>query len=167
GIMLTRPLTRLAGGKKPLYIAGMSVGSVLVSLFYVVPPEDVFLLFALNVATGLVMGPQAPLVWAMYADTADYSEWKTGRRATGLIFAAATFALKLGAAFAGWTTGQLLTHFGYAAGEAQTIQSLRGIVALMSVVPGALGLLAAATAWFYKLGDAKMQEIESDLFARR
>jgi len=25
-----------------------------------------------------------PLVWSMYADTADYSEWKNGRRATGL-----------------------------------------------------------------------------------
>jgi GPH family glycoside/pentoside/hexuronide:cation symporter len=167
GIMLTRPLTRLVGGKKPLYVAVMVVGSVLVSLFYVVPPDQVVVLFALNVATGVVMGPQAPLVWAMYADTADYSEWKTGRRATGLIFAAATFALKLGAAFAGWTTGQLLTRFGYAAGEVQTAQSLRGILVLMSVVPGALGLLAAATAGFYELGDAKMQEIERDLFTRR
>jgi GPH family glycoside/pentoside/hexuronide:cation symporter len=166
GIMLTGSLTRLAGGKKRLYMGVMIVGSVLVSLFYVVPPDNVPLLFALNVATGVVMGPQAPLVWAMYADTADYSEWKTGRRATGLIFAAATFALKLGAAVAGWTTGQLLTHFGYAANEAQTPQSLRGIVFLMSVVPGALGLLAAATAGFYKLGDGLMQKIESDLFAR-
>jgi GPH family glycoside/pentoside/hexuronide:cation symporter len=167
GVMLTGPLTRLIGGKKRLYIAVMAAGSVLVSLFYVVPPSNIPLVFALNVATGVVMGPQAPLVWAMYADTADYSEWKTGRRATGLIFAAATFALKLGAAFAGWTTGQLLTHFGYAANQVQTADSLRGIVFLMSVVPGALGLIAAGTANFYKLGDEVMQEIESDLFARK
>jgi GPH family glycoside/pentoside/hexuronide:cation symporter len=167
GIMLTGPLTRLAGGKKRLYMAVMVVGSVLVSLFYVVPPDRVALVFALNVATGVVMGPQAPLVWAMYADTADYSEWRTGRRATGLIFAAATFALKLGAAFAGWTTGQLLTHFGYAANEVQTAESLRGIVFLMGVVPGALGLVAAAAASFYKLDDKLMREIETDLFKRR
>jgi GPH family glycoside/pentoside/hexuronide:cation symporter len=167
GIMLTGPLARLVGGKKRLYMAVMIVGSLLVSLFYVVPPSNIALVFALNVATGVVMGPQAPLVWAMYADTADYSEWRTGRRATGLIFAAATFALKLGAAFAGWTTGQLLTRFGYAANEVQTAESLRGIVFLLSIVPGALGLLAAATAGFYKLGDELMREIESDLFARR
>jgi GPH family glycoside/pentoside/hexuronide:cation symporter len=167
GIMLTGPLTRLAGGKKRLYMAVMIVGSALVSLFYLVPPSNLALLFALNIATGVVMGPQAPLVWAMYADTADYSEWKTGRRATGLIFAAATFALKLGSAFAGWTTGMLLTRFGYAANESQTPESLRGIVFLMSLVPGALGMFAAATAGFYKLGDDLMREIENDLFTRR
>src|SRR6185436_15194773 len=167
GIALTGPLSRLMGGKKPLYMAVMGAGSVLVMLFSLVPPDNLTLIFGLNILAGFVMGPQAPLVWAMYADTADYSEWKTGRRATGLVFAAATFALKLGSAFAGWTTGQLLTHYGYAAGEVQTVQSLRGILVLMSVVPGALGLFAAATAGFYRLGDAKMQEIESDLFARR
>ena len=31
-------------------------------------------------------GIVSPLMWSMYADIADYSEWKTGRRATGLIF---------------------------------------------------------------------------------
>lgn len=167
GIMLTGPLTRLLGSKKRLYMVVMAAGSVLVALFWVVPPNDVTLVFALNIATGVVMGPQAPLVWAMYADTADYSEWRTGRRATGLIFAAATFSLKLGSAFAGWTTGQLLDRFGYTANQMQTTESLRGIVFLMSVVPGALGLLAAATATFYPLGDERMRGIETDLEARR
>ena len=167
GIMLTGPLTRRLGGKKRLYTAVMAVGSLLVALFWIVPPDQITLVFALNIATGIVMGPQAPLVWAMYADTADYSEWRTGRRATGLIFAAATFSLKLGSAFAGWTTGQLLDRFGYAANQVQTAESLRGIVFLMSIVPGALGLLAAATAVFYPLGDDRMRRVERELETRR
>ncbi len=34
----------------------------------------------------------------MFADVADYSEWKTGRRFTGIVFATIGFALKAGLA---------------------------------------------------------------------
>jgi glycoside/pentoside/hexuronide:cation symporter, GPH family len=59
------------------------------------------------------------LLWAMYADTADYAEWKKGRRATGLIFSASTMSQKFGWAFgaflalnpyvAGWISAQRST----------------------------------------------------------
>ena len=31
----------------------------------------------------IVYAPTIPLTWAIFADVADYSEWKTGRRFTG------------------------------------------------------------------------------------
>jgi GPH family glycoside/pentoside/hexuronide:cation symporter len=167
GIGLTAPLARLVGGKKRLYMALMAIGGLLTLLFYVIPPDRLALIFGLNILIGIVLGPQAPLVWAMYADTADYSEWKTGRRATGLVFSAATFALKLGGALAGWVTGQLLTRFGYVANQAQTAESLYGILVLMSVLPGMLGIMAAVAVLLYKLDDGLMTEIEAELLARR
>jgi GPH family glycoside/pentoside/hexuronide:cation symporter len=60
---------------------------------------------------GFCAAPTAPLVWAMYADTADDSEWKWGHRATGLIASAASFAQKSGGAIGGANTGWLLAYF--------------------------------------------------------
>jgi glycoside/pentoside/hexuronide:cation symporter, GPH family len=167
GIALTGPLTRWLGGKKPAYIAVMATSHLLVLLFYVVPPSNVPLLFALSLLIAGVLGPQSPLLFAMYADTADYAEWKTGRRATGLVFAAATFALKVGGAFAGWITGVLLAASGYAANQAQSAESAHGILLLMSVVPGAIGLVAAGTLVFYPLDEAFVRLMGAELAARR
>ena len=54
-----------------------------------------------------------PLLWAMMADVADYSEWKTGRRATAIVFSAIVFALKAGLGFGGAITGFVLSLYGY------------------------------------------------------
>ena len=64
--------------------------------------------------------PQSPLAFAMYADTADYNEWRTGRRATALTFAAATFSQKLGTALAAVVMASVFTALGYVADTAQT-----------------------------------------------
>jgi GPH family glycoside/pentoside/hexuronide:cation symporter len=167
GIALTGPLSRFLRGKKYAYITIMAASHLLVMLFYFIPPTNVPLLFTLSLLIGFILGPQSPLLFAMYADTVDFSEWKTGRRATGLIFAAATFALKVGGAFAGWITGLLLTRFGYAANQAQSAESTHGIVLLMSFVPGAIGLLAAGTLVFYQLDEGFMRRIATDLAVRR
>ena len=167
GIALTGPLSRILRGKKYAYITIMTASHLLVMLFYFIPPSNVPLLFVLSVLTGFILGPQSPLLFAMYADTVDFSEWKTGRRATGLVFAAATFALKVGGAFAGWITGLLLTRFGYAANQAQSIESTQGIVLLMSFIPGAIGLLAAGTLALYKLDEGFMRRVATDLESRR
>lgn len=167
GVALTGPVSSLFGGKRNAYIAVMVIAHLLVMLFYVVPPTNIPLLFGLNIMIGFVLGPQSPLLFAMYADTVDYSEWKGGRRATGLIFAAATFALKVGGAFAGWITGLLLTRYGYAANQAQTAESMQGIILLMSLVPSIIGLVAAATLAFYRLDETTMRRIATELEARR
>ena len=64
-------------------------------------------MFTLQILIGLVLGPKSPLAFAMYADTADYTEWRTGRRATAMTFAAATFSQKLGTALASVTMGSV------------------------------------------------------------
>jgi len=112
-------------------------------------------------------GPLTPLLWAMYADTADYSEWKNGRRATGLVFSASTMSQKfgwaIGTAFAGW----LMSFFGFKANIVQSDQVQHGIVMLMSVIPAALGALSILVMYFYKLDDKTMEQIQAELEARR
>lgn len=166
GVASTQFLSRRLG-KRRLYIAVMGLSSALTCLFYVVPPEQTGLIFALNVVTMLVMAPQAPLIWAMYADTADYSEWQNGRRATGLVFSAATFAQKFGIALGGGAAGWLLAGFGFVPNAEQSPEALRGIRMMMSVIPGVAAAVAALAALAYGLDDRTMKRIEDELAARK
>jgi GPH family glycoside/pentoside/hexuronide:cation symporter len=176
--MLTGMLAGMAGvactqvlakkyGKKQLYIFVMGISSILTALFYFIPKEQILLIFVVNIITLLVMGPQAPLLWAMYADTADYSEWKNERRATGLVFSAATFAQKFGIALGGGMAGWLLALFGFVANVEQTQDTLNGIRLMMSIIPGIGTIVATIAALFYELDDKTMKKIEQELEARK
>ncbi|MCX6121233.1 MAG: MFS transporter [Ignavibacteriales bacterium] len=166
GVMVTKYLTKLLG-KRTLYMILWLVVSILTVSFYFIPKESIILIFASHILISFILGPTAPLIWAMYADTADYSEWKSGRRATGLVFSAATFAQKLGWAIGGAFTGWLLAYFGFIANVVQTEGAQDGIRLMMSIIPAVGGFLAAAAMWFYVLDEKMMVKIEEDLSARK
>jgi GPH family glycoside/pentoside/hexuronide:cation symporter len=136
GFAVTAPVSRLVGGKKNLYAGLMALSGVLTLVFFLLPATSPTAILALNVVIALVQAPNSPLVWAMYADTADYGEWKFGRRNTGLTFAAAIMAQKGGGAVAGVVNGALLAGFGYVANAQQSADSLLGIRITMSLIPG-------------------------------
>jgi GPH family glycoside/pentoside/hexuronide:cation symporter len=166
GVAVTKRLAARVG-KTKLYLYVMILTVILTALFYFVPEENIYLVFGLHILISTVMAPQAPLVWAMYADTADYSEWQNGRRATALIFSAATFAQKLGVAVGGGLAGWFLAMFGFVANVEQTPEALEGIRLMMSVIPAITGIGSIVAVFFYKLDDNKMAEIEADLEKRR
>jgi GPH family glycoside/pentoside/hexuronide:cation symporter len=166
GVACTQILARKFG-KRRLYIFVMGISSLLTCLFYFLQKEHIVLIFSMNILTMLVMAPQAPLIWAMYADTADYSEWKNKRRATGLVFSAATFAQKFGIALGGGMAGWLLALFGFVANAEQTPETLNGIRLMMSFIPGICSITATIVAIFYELDDSTMKKIERDLAARK
>jgi GPH family glycoside/pentoside/hexuronide:cation symporter len=161
--------TRLAKwiGKKALFMLALGIGGLVVGLFSLAKPADIWFIFSLQIASSFIIGFNSPLVWAMFADTADHAEWRTGRRNTGLVFASAIFATKVGFAVGAWILGLILTYFGYVANVAQTDRSLHGIVLSMSWIPGLMLVLAAAAMAVYPLNDTLMVTIEADLKARR
>ena len=96
-IMLSAPLAKKFG-KKTVAIAGFGLSTLNAFAFYLLTPANTTGMVALTVVGSLVYAPTIPLVWAIFADVADYSEWKTGRRFTGMVFATIGFALKSGLA---------------------------------------------------------------------
>lgn len=154
-------------GKKPLFMLALGTGGLVIGLFAFAKPADIWFMFALQIVSSFIIGFNSPLVWAMFADTADHAEWRTGRRNTGLIFASAIFATKIGFAVGAWMLGLILTYFGYVANVEQTGRSLHGIVLSMSWIPSVLLVLAAAAMAAYPLNDALMVKIEADLKERR
>lgn len=129
-------------------------------------PIEILVMFALNILISLALGPKSPLTWSMYADAADYNEWKTGRRATGMTFSAATFSQKLGGALGTAAVGWVLAAIGYAANQAQSGASQFGIVLLQTAVPGVFALVAVFALRFYYLTGEKLEQIQKDLKAR-
>jgi GPH family glycoside/pentoside/hexuronide:cation symporter len=166
GAALTPLLTRWVD-KKTLMIGLMSATAALSAAFYVIPPDQVGLMFVLQAALGLVLGPKSPLAFSMYADTADYNEWRTGRRATAMTFAAATFSQKLGTAVAVAVIGSVFTSLGYVPNAVQASGSREGIVWLMSFIPAAFAVAAVAVMCFYNLNARQLARIQADLAARK
>lgn len=144
----------------------MSIVALLSFVFYFIPRENIIAIFVMQIAIGLALGPKSPLVFSMYADTADYSEWKNGRRATAMVFSAASFAQKLGGALAGAIMGWLLASLGYLANQVQTESSELGIVLLMTVIPGVFALLAVFIIKYYPLNDHELNKIQTELTSR-
>lgn len=166
GTALTPLLTRFVD-KRRLMIGLMLASTALSAAFLFVDADQILLMYALQIALGLVLGPKSPLSFSMLADAADYNEWRNGRRATALTFAASSFAQKLGTAVAVGVIGALFTTLGYVPNAAQSAESQAGIVWLMSVIPAAFTLLAAVLMIFYPLDNPTMARIQTDLAARK
>ena len=166
GIVFSKPLADRFG-KKAVFIGGLAVSTAATALVCVVTPTSISLLFALGVAWALGWGPTVPLLWVMIADVADYSEWKTSRRATGFMYAGVLFALKTGLAIGGALSGWLLAAYDYVPNVAQSAEALLGIrlsASLYPAIPFAGGLVCLA---FYPIGRELNLRIGAELELRR
>lgn len=167
GVLLASPLTKRFE-KRKVYLWCSAISGLLTVALYIPGPDDFYMLHTINVLSKVAIAPTIPLLWAMIADTADYSEWKNKRRATGLFFSATTFAQKMGGGLAVGIAGWMLTvaHYDGAAAQ-QTEESVVALRLMFSVIPGVLYLLTAVLLFFYKLDDKKMEEIRVELETRR
>lgn len=129
-------------------------------------PKEIIWMFALNILISIALGFKPPITWAMYADVADYNEWKNGRRATAMTFAATTFSQKIGSAAGSALMLSVLAVMGYQAGQMQAGASLDSIVYMQTVVPGMFALLTALALVFYNLTDKQVENIQLELQAR-
>ena len=166
GVLLAKPLSAKFG-KKNSFILSMIVASVFSFVFYWIDPSNVIAIFTLNLIIGLAAGVVLPLIWSMYADIADYSEWKTGRRATGLVFSSSSMSQKMGWTLGGAVTGWILAAYGFEANTEQTAESLQGIKMLITIYPAVGALLSGVILLTYKLSDSFMNIITLELQNRR
>jgi GPH family glycoside/pentoside/hexuronide:cation symporter len=165
GAVLAPVMTRYIDKAKLLMILMGIVGTLSI-VFFFVPKDMIWAMFTLNILISLALGPKSPLTWSMYADTADYNEWKNGRRATAMTFAAATFSQKLGGSLGSAGMLWVLAAIGYVANEAQSGASQTGIALLQTVVPGLFAISAVIVTRFYNLSGAELASIQQDLETR-
>ena len=162
GALLTSRINKYFS-KKTIYSRFLIMSAICSLLFYFLSPENIILIYTLNALVSFFFGSVSVTQWAMYTDTADYGEWKFGRRSTALIMAASLFALKMGLTAGGTIVGWVLEGYGFIANEIQTESTLLGIKMLMSVFPALFGIIGGFLVLFYPITDEKMVEIELDL----
>jgi glycoside/pentoside/hexuronide:cation symporter, GPH family len=166
GVVLAKPLSDKIG-KKNTFLYAMVIACVLSIIFFFFKENNIWLIFSFQFLISICAGIIFPLLWSMYADIADYSEWKTGRRATGLIFSSSSMSQKLGWTLGGALTGWLLAIYGFQANTVQTGDAQTGIKMMMSIIPAIGALLSAIFIGFYKLSDLFMQNVSDELAERR
>ena len=156
-------------GKRNVFGFFLFISTLFILIFYILSPESIALIFGAQIFHGFFYGITIPLLWAMIADVADYSEWKNNRRATAIIFSAMMVGLKLGLSIGGALVASILGSYGYvpnSVGE-QTESAILGTKMLVSIFPSIPFLVAAALLFFYVI-DKKMEDkIEQDLLKKR
>ena len=166
GVILAAPVSNRIG-KKQTYMGSMAIASVLSILFFWFDKDNLALIFTFQILISICAGSIFPLLWSMYADCTDYSELKTGNRATGLIFSSSSMSQKFGWAIGSALTGWLLSYFGFVANEVQQAEAIQGIKMFMSFLPAAGTLLSIVFISMYPLSEKKMLEISAALKSRR
>jgi len=166
GVIASTPLAKRFG-KRDVFIAGLALTVVFTAAFVLLPRTAIALIFGTEMLRQLAYGFTIPLLWAMMADVADFSEWKNHRRATAVVFSAIVFALKAGLGFGGAIGGWLLAAYGYVPNVAQTERALQGIKLTTSIFPAITFALALVCLFFYRIDKRLEIQITDDLAERR
>lgn len=155
-------------GKRDVFGWSLFISALCLFAFYFFPPQAIGLVFGTQLAHGFFYGISTPLLWAMIADVADYSEWKNNRRATAIIFSAMIFGLKAGLSIGGALVAGILAFYGY--NEQLNVQSpetINGIKMSLSIYPTLTFFVAVACLFFYKINKKMEIQIQEELAARR
>jgi len=167
GVLLVPWFAKVVGRKSAVIILFVTA-LICTGAFYFLNPENLTMIFIFQLVGSIAGGPISALLWVLYADTADYSEWKTGRRATGLVFSASIMSNKIGWAVGSMIAAFILDQTGFVANVIQNIDVQNGLKAMMSIIPVAIGVIALIIlAFFYKLDEPTMKKVAADLEERR
>lgn len=166
GVILAAPVSNRIG-KRQTYMTAMILATIFSIIFYWVDKSNLTMIFGLQVIISICAGAVFPLLWSMYADCADYSELKTGNRATGLIFSSSSMSQKFGWAIGSALTGWLLGYYGYQANVTQSAETIHGIKLFLSFLPAAGTALSVLFIYFYPLSEPKMKSVAIELEKRR
>lgn len=167
-IILLSPALSRKFGKKAIAVGGFALASIGSLAFYLLSPTNIAGMIALTVLIAIVYAPTIPLVWAIYADVADYSEWKTGRRFTGIVFATIGFALKLGLALGSSSFLWIMAgFFNYDPKQSDLPQAVEGYRACSSIVVGILFGVCTILLIAYQINKRMTIQMADELAERR
>jgi Na+/melibiose symporter-like transporter len=167
-VILLSPALSRKFGKKAIAVGGFALASIGSLAFYLLSPTNIAGMIALTVLIAIVYAPTIPLVWAIYADVADYSEWKTGRRFTGIVFATIGFALKLGLALGSSSFLWIMAgFFNYDPRQSDLPQAVEGYRACSSIVVGILFGVCTILLIAYQINKRMTIQMADELAERR
>jgi Na+/melibiose symporter-like transporter len=166
-ILISAPLAKTFG-KKAVAAAGFALATIGTLCFYFLSPTNTWGMLEITAFVAIVYAPTIPLTWAIFADVADYSEWKTGRRFTGMVFATIGFALKSGLALGSASVLWLLSgFFNYNTKLPDAPQAVQGYRVCSGIVVGILFAICTVFLVMYQLDKRTTIQMADELNERR
>ena len=166
-------------GKRDVFNLFLFICTLFILVFYFFDTSSVELMFAAQIGHGFFYGITIPILWAMIADVADYSEWKNNRRATAIIFSAMMVGLKGGLTIGSSLLTSIIGAYGYITKEAaeasgitkelitQPESAIEGTRMLVSIYPSIPFLIGCGLLFFYEINKNMEIQIEAELKQRR
>jgi len=164
--MFTVPVLSKKLGKRNALCLGLAVVAVSNVVLYFVGYASTALIFVCSIFSSLGIALPMALAWGMIPDTVEYSEWKHGARAEGIIYSASSFAQKVAMAIGGSISGIILTVVRYVPNAAQTPVAQNGIGLMMALIPGLLMLAGFFVMLFYNMDDKKFNKMVAEIASR-
>jgi glycoside/pentoside/hexuronide:cation symporter, GPH family len=167
-VIILSPALSQRFGKKAVATVGFGLASIGTLAFYLLGPTQVVGMVVLTIFIAIAYAPTIPLIWAIYADVADYSEWKTGHRFTGIVFATIGFALKTGLALGSssflWIMAGL---FSYDTKFPDLPQAVEGFRACSGIVVGIMFAICTLLLIAYQINKKMTIQMADELAERR
>lgn len=166
-------------GKRDVFNLFLFISTLFILVFYFFDTSSIELMFAAQIGHGFFYGITIPILWAMIADVADYSEWKNNRRATAIIFSAMMVGLKGGLTIGSSLLTSIIGAYGYITKEAaeasgitkelitQPESAIEGTRMLVSIYPSIPFLIGCGLLFFYEINKNMEIQIEAELKQRR
>ncbi|MDN3923167.1 MFS transporter [Roseateles violae] len=155
-------------GRRTVAVVCFALAALNAFALYLLPPTAVWGMLGLAVIGSMVYAPTCAIMWAMYADAADYSEWQTGRRFTGMVFATIGFSLKAGLALGSASLLWILAgFFGYDTQAPAAANAIEGYRVASSIVVGLLFAACTLCLIANKLGHQTTLQMAEELARRR
>lgn len=162
-------------GKRNVFGASLFISTLFIVAFYFFPSNAVGIIFGAQILHMFFYGISTPILWAMIADVADFSEWRTNRRATAIIFSAMMVGLKGGLSIGSALVAWILGLYGYITKEAvvagaatlQPESAIQGTRLLVSIYPAIPFLIGVGLLFFYEINKKMELHIETELKERR
>jgi len=144
-------LMRRIPGRTLILFTSVAGAAVYVAMF-LAGFENLVVLTAFIVATGLLLGVFLVSQTTMIADAVDHAEETTGVRNDGISFATLTFVTKVMSALSVLIFGIFVVLAGYEEGVVVTREMQDTVWIAITLVPAASCLLSAIPFWRYRLG---------------
>ena len=155
-------------GKKAVSATGFALATIGSLAFYLFSPTNVWGMLVVTAFVSIVYAPTIPLTWAIFADVADYSEWKVGRRFTGMVFATIGFALKAGLALGSASFLKIMQwFFNYDTQVPDAAHAVQGYRVCSGIIVGLLFGICTVLLASYPLSKRMTIEMADELAQRR
>lgn len=155
-------------GKRDVFMSTLFIATLFIILFVFFKPTDIWMMYLTQIGHMFFYGITTPILWAMIADVADYSEWKTNHRATGIIFSAMLVGLNIGVSVGQSLVALIMSKFGYISTAAVQVGSVAtGSKLLISIFPAIPFLIGIGLLFFYEINKKMEVQIQNELSERR